>query len=273
MRKPTVLCGGCLLAVMSANVFAGVTITSVNRSLGAKACVNAPPNTLNWCESDATSNTVEGPWTAALSFGPSAAGAIGSATAIAQVSQTGDINSTSIEASMGIYTYASASGTCSASNDGSNVFETEFNLSLDADLLLSSTVSGESLTFLVTISQVGGSVWHSSYSSENVTIPLGAGDWKLRIEAHNFFGCGPCFVSRSANIQTSASFEFGQCVGDLNGDLLVDDSDFSIFVVAYNELLCPDYPNTCPGDLNGDAYVDDSDFSIFAVAYNELICP
>jgi len=259
-------------ALLAGSTLAGVTISSVNRSLAAKACVNAPPDTLNYCESDAISNTVEGPWTAALSFGPGAAGAIGNATAIAQVSQSGDISSTSIQASMGIYTYASANGTCSASNDGSNLLEAEFNLSDAADLLLSTTVSGDSFTFLVTVSQVGGSVWHSSYSSENVTVPLGAGNWKFRVEAHNSLGCGPCFSSRSATIQTLASFDFGPCVSDLNGDLVVDDSDFIIFVVAYNQLLCPDYPDPCPGDLNGDGYVDDADFVAFALAYNILDC-
>ncbi|MBS0189761.1 MAG: hypothetical protein U0573_08630 [Phycisphaerales bacterium] len=273
MRTAAWIGSVCALALVAGSTLAGVTITGVNRSLAAKACVNAPPNTLNWCESDSSSNTVEGPWTAALSFGPGAAGAIGSATAIAQVSQSGDINATSIQAIMGIYTYISANGTCSGSNDAANVFEVEFNLSLAADLILGTTVSGDGFSFLVTVSQVGGFVWHSSYSSENVSVPLGVGDWKLRIEAHNSLACGPCFASRSANIQTYASFDFGPCAGDLNGDLLVDDADFSIFVVAYNDLLCPDYPDTCLGDLNGDAYVDDADFSIFVVAYDELICP
>ncbi|MGH7244763.1 MAG: hypothetical protein ACREJD_15225 [Phycisphaerales bacterium] len=30
--------------------------------------------------------------------------------------------------------------------------------------------------------------------------------------------------------------------------------------------------NTCPADLNLDGLVDDADFSIFVVAYNELLC-
>ena len=30
-----------------------------------------------------------------------------------------------------------------------------------------------------------------------------------------------------------------ECSGDLNGDDMVDDSDFSLFIVQYNELLCP----------------------------------
>jgi len=67
------------------------------------------------------------------------------------------------------------------------------------------------------------------------------------------------------------------CAGDINNDRFVDDADFSLFVVAYNELLCPTlesgYPAGCPSDLNGDGFVDDQDFSIFATAYNELLCP
>ena len=55
----------------------------------------------------------------------------------------------------------------------------------------------------------------------------------------------------------------------------MDDSDFTIFVVAYNILDCNDgaMPAGCPADLNGDDFVDDSDFQIFVVAYNELLCP
>lgn len=67
------------------------------------------------------------------------------------------------------------------------------------------------------------------------------------------------------------------CPGDINNDSLVDDSDFSIFVVAYNDLLCPmlpsGYPAGCPADLNGDGMVDDSDFAIFVSGYDALLCP
>ncbi|MBY0113474.1 MAG: hypothetical protein K2Y21_11670 [Phycisphaerales bacterium] len=65
------------------------------------------------------------------------------------------------------------------------------------------------------------------------------------------------------------------CLGDLNGDGLVDDTDFTIFVVAYDFLLCPTNPafTCCPADLNGDGQVDDLDFSIFVVNYDDLICP
>ncbi|MBX3380381.1 MAG: hypothetical protein KF805_09805 [Phycisphaeraceae bacterium] len=67
----------------------------------------------------------------------------------------------------------------------------------------------------------------------------------------------------------------GSCPGDLNSDGLVDDSDFTIFVVAYNILDCadPDMPPGCPADLNQDGVVEDTDFTIFVAAYNELLCP
>lgn len=65
------------------------------------------------------------------------------------------------------------------------------------------------------------------------------------------------------------------CAGDLNNDGFVDDSDFVIFVNAYNILDCaePSMPAGCPADLNSDGFVDDSDFVIFVGAYNELVCP
>jgi hypothetical protein len=63
------------------------------------------------------------------------------------------------------------------------------------------------------------------------------------------------------------------CPGDLNHDRVVDDADFTIFVVAYNALQCPAPPASCDADLNGDGFVDDADFVLFAAAYNALICP
>jgi hypothetical protein len=57
------------------------------------------------------------------------------------------------------------------------------------------------------------------------------------------------------------------CPGDFNGDGQVDDSDFVLFALYYNELTDP------RGDLNGDNNTDDADFQVFAQAYNELLCP
>lgn len=59
------------------------------------------------------------------------------------------------------------------------------------------------------------------------------------------------------------------CPADFSGDLLVDDTDFQTFIIAYNTLECPP---VCPADLNNDNVVDDSDFQIFVVAYNALVC-
>ncbi len=67
---------------------------------------------------------------------------------------------------------------------------------------------------------------------------------------------------------------FSRCVGDLNGDGLVDDTDFVLFANAYDVLVCPTDPSTscCLADLNSDGLVDDSDFVLFANAYDQLIC-
>lgn len=65
-----------------------------------------------------------------------------------------------------------------------------------------------------------------------------------------------------------------ECLGDLNGDRLVDDGDFSIFALAYNLFDCadPTMPLQCPSDLNKDSVVDDADFVIFIAGYNTLLC-
>jgi hypothetical protein len=57
------------------------------------------------------------------------------------------------------------------------------------------------------------------------------------------------------------------CPGDLNGDSVVDDADFSLFVGYYDTLLDP------RGDLTGDGNTEDADFSVFARGYDNLLCP
>ncbi|MGH7245014.1 MAG: hypothetical protein ACREJD_16485 [Phycisphaerales bacterium] len=57
------------------------------------------------------------------------------------------------------------------------------------------------------------------------------------------------------------------CPGDFNGDGFVDDTDFTLFLSPYNNLLDP------RADLNGDGLSDDADFTLFVKAYNDLICP
>lgn len=65
------------------------------------------------------------------------------------------------------------------------------------------------------------------------------------------------------------------CPGDLNADGVVDDSDFVVFVGAYNILDCSDssMPSGCPADFNRDLLVDDTDFVVFVGAYDALVCP
>lgn len=72
------------------------------------------------------------------------------------------------------------------------------------------------------------------------------------------------------------SFSLGAaCPCDLNGDGLVEDADFTLFVGSYSILDCVDPTMTpgCPADFSGDGLVDDADFTIFVVAYNALVCP
>jgi len=57
------------------------------------------------------------------------------------------------------------------------------------------------------------------------------------------------------------------CPADLNGDGLVDDLDFVLFVQAYDFLVTP------AADFNFDGVTDDSDFQVFVGAYDDLICP
>ncbi|MGH7242865.1 MAG: hypothetical protein ACREJD_05550 [Phycisphaerales bacterium] len=80
-------------------------------------------------------------------------------------------------------------------------------------------------------------------------------------------------VTNSSNLVSGYIVEYAgaTCPGDFNGDGLVDDADFSIFIVSYNALVIPPANPIC--DLNSDDLVDDADFSIFAVAYNNLLCP
>lgn len=114
--------------------------------------------------------------------------------------------------------------------------------------------------------------------------PIATGEL-LWTASQGIFALNPT-TSSSRVIYTGDNFSCGYigavdfqryCAGDINNDSLVDDSDFSFFAVAYNQLICPTlesgYPEGCPSDLNGDGFVDDQDFLIFVAAYNALVCP
>ncbi|MGH7244878.1 MAG: LamG domain-containing protein [Phycisphaerales bacterium] len=95
--------------------------------------------------------------------------------------------------------------------------------------------------------------------------PADAGDYFARITS----GCGP-FTSQHFHVAICDT-----CPCDLNHDSFVDDSDFTLFVKAYNILDCadPSMPSGCPADFNSDSLVDDADFIQFVGAYNNLVCP
>lgn len=107
---------------------------------------------------------------------------------------------------------------------------------------------------------------------------LPAGGYRLELGAtanSDFFYFSGLFADASYSLELVIVPGAGSCPGDLNNDQMVDDADFSIFVVAYDILDCADPSMTpgCPADLNADALVDDADFSIFVVAYDALLCP
>ena len=104
-------------------------------------------------------------------------------------------------------------------------------------------------------------------------LDLAVGNYRLLIGADfdNTFHPGPGQGNQArANLDASVLFA---CDADFDGDGFVDDSDFQVFVPAYNLLLCEDpMVASCPCDLNGDAAVDDADFQIFISAYNAKVC-
>lgn len=106
---------------------------------------------------------------------------------------------------------------------------------------------------------------------------LGAGEYRLAITA------SAELESAGVSNETSGTYSVGfllgtiskPCPADLNGDHVVDDFDFLLFLPAYDLLDCadPTMPEGCPADLNGDGVVDDADFLVFLPAYDALVCP
>ena len=84
-----------------------------------------------------------------------------------------------------------------------------------------------------------------------------------------------CHILEHEDHEMMRQFEVVECVGDLNGDQLVDDSDFVVFASSYDVFDCNDagMPDDCGADLNRDGLVDDADFVMFATAYDAFLCP
>jgi len=103
----------------------------------------------------------------------------------------------------------------------------------------------------------------------------------IRFLSCDFYGYGKPFVSAqnpNVTLVSASGFDYTQvvqpCRSDLNNDGQVDDSDFVLFVAAYNTLDCadPSMAVGCPADINGDGFVDDADFVLFVSAYDALLC-
>jgi len=103
---------------------------------------------------------------------------------------------------------------------------------------------------------------------------LGGTVYSDTIEADLYASISFQVLTPGASLQFCSSALYAPCKGDLNSDGLIDDSDFTLFVAAYNILDCaePTMPAGCPADLNDDGFVDDADFTAFVVGYNQLVC-
>ncbi|MBL8887534.1 MAG: immunoglobulin domain-containing protein [Phycisphaerales bacterium] len=118
----------------------------------------------------------------------------------------------------------------------------------------------------------GSTDWHSRVTgSDTPTLSIkhvsngDAGEYQCEVATP----CGGSFSKRATLFVSDAC-----CPSDLNGDRVVDDADFNLFVLSFNSRICADpaMPPGCPADLNADEDVNEFDFGIFVVAYNEMLC-
>ncbi len=81
-------------------------------------------------------------------------------------------------------------------------------------------------------------------------------------------------ISGSCGGITTSAAHVTVCLADLSCDGYVSDTDFPIFIRAYDLLDCSDPAMgfDCPADLNRDGLVDDADFVLFVQAYELLFC-
>lgn len=84
---------------------------------------------------------------------------------------------------------------------------------------------------------------------------------------------GESRIARVGHALNATAYESDPCAADLNRDNQVDNSDFVLFVNAYNDFLCPDLPAFCDSDLDEDGVVDNTDFVVFANQYTTFLCP
>jgi len=255
---------------------AQVTITEVDRHVAANACVFAPSNYPNWCEHDGGSNATVGPWTKGATFGNSAAGDVGYGSSITVASQQSAAGSDLIWVTGGARVEVDSEGNCGANGTASSYFSVSFKLHSPARAVLTgyTTFSSGGAEFLLSLQQLDGAFGYIQSDSYDAEFDLEVGEYRYLVSVSAAGSCsGPCSHHELLSWNSQLTFKPLACPSDFNGDGFVEDSDFVMFVTAYNELLCPEPPGACPCDLNKDGLVEDADFVFFVSAYNELVCP
>ncbi|MFO0859730.1 MAG: dockerin type I domain-containing protein [Phycisphaerales bacterium] len=165
-------------------------------------------------------------------------------------------------------------GSAGAEASAWNAFVTRFGLSfgdtwfaLGGNLLNVPTLpSGNPLGKLITNVQWGYGQTVNKLQADNPLVEIAVyGD---------FAGFSPLLPSGPVQPIIGTVNITTKCIGDLNNDGFVDDSDFVLFVQAYNLLLCEDPAMAagCPSDFNRDGFVDDVDFTIFIQTYDLPVC-
>lgn len=140
-------------------------------------------------------------------------------------------------------------------------------------------------TFYVIDLSNGGSAWYQSLEpgENSISIPAGSivadraylavltNENRVQTPNAGFDGAiGEMIFTQETRMFFNTR---GSCPADLNDDGLVEDSDFSLFAVAYNALSCSGGTQPgCPADLTNDGWVMDDDFSVFVLAYDALLC-
>lgn len=268
--------GLLVIGTVAAASLAQVTIVTVDRSVGATACVFAPPSYPEWCESDGKSNAAAGGWTDSVSFGIGAAGGVGFGGSIAVASQSSEAKPNQLFVTGSARVEADSDGECSSTGNALTSFHVKFKVVSPCRAVL----SGETLTSagaelrIQLRNGVGTLMYTLAGNNYAASFDLAPGNYEYFASALADGSCGgDCSHKERTDWISQVDFQPLACPADFNNDDVVDDSDFVYFVGAYNELICPELPATCPADLNDDGLVEDGDFVIFVVAYNDLICP
>ncbi|MFO0860968.1 MAG: hypothetical protein U0570_10455 [Phycisphaerales bacterium] len=270
--------GGASLAIGGAMAFSQVVVTSTNRVWSTNACVHAPPNNPNWCEQYGGSDTSTASYSDGHSTGIGSSAGVhgdeGFADAICAASQSSSFTNTHFDIACSVRSDIDSAGIGSSGCVASTYVAIRFSVSSPQVFTL--YLQGTTLTAPIetTLGVANGATLFSSQGShDGVKRTLQPGSYEYITRGTADGNCsGPCAHKEQSDWSAQVYFEDAPCPADLNGDSMVEDADFVIFVAAYNDLLCPDAPDACPCDLNGDGLVDDADFVYFVGAYNDLIC-